>query len=204
MRRRRTAWAVLGLVWGVMALAGDGAAAQEPPRSGFWLEGGAGTGTVRSACSACPSVTVAYGTANHLRVGGSLSSRVLLGVEFFALRSSELELSPGGPSVDAENGSVGPIVIWYVGGSPFFFKGGVGLARGTYTVQSASGPVTTERSGASISFSVGYDIRLARRLALTASLGSYATAVGDVSVDGMIVDDLIATVYQAGFGLTLR
>ena len=173
-------------------------------RSGFWIEAGAGTGTVRSACSACPAVTVAYGTANHLRLGLALAPRVLLGLEFFALHSSELELAAGTPPVDAEHGSIAPVVLWYVGRSGFFLKGGIGLARGTYTVQSTVGPVTTERVGSSIAFGIGYDIRIASRLALTATLGTYATAVGDVHLDGMIVDDLIATVYEAGVGLTLR
>jgi hypothetical protein len=178
--------------------------AQAGARSGFWIEAGAGTGTVRSACSACPSVTVAYGRANHLRLGVSLSPRVLLGLEFFALRSSELALEEGGATVDAETGSIAPIAIWYVGRSGFFLKGGVGLAQGTYTVESLSGPVTTERIGSAITFSVGYDIRLGSRLALTPSVGTYATAVGDVRLDGTIVDDLIATVYGAAIGLTLR
>ena len=178
--------------------------AQGGVRSGFWIEGGAGTGTVRSACSACPSVTVAYGRANHVRLGLTLAPRVLFGLEFFALRASELELAAGTTPVDAETGSIAPIVIWYVGRSGFFLKGGIGLSRGTYTVESTAGPVTTERMGSSISFSVGYDIRIASRLALTANLGTYATAVGDVALDGMVVDDLIATVYEAGVGLTLR
>jgi hypothetical protein len=178
--------------------------AQGEDRSGFWIAGGAGTGTVRSACSACPRVTVAHGTANHLRLGLGLAPRVLVGLEFFALRSSELELAEGTPPVDAETGSIAPVVIWYVGRSGFFMKGGIGLSRGTYTVQSTAGPVTTERTGSSISFSIGYDIRIASRLALTASLGTYANAIGDVHLDGTVVDDLIATVYEAGVGLTFR
>ncbi|HUF76315.1 MAG TPA: hypothetical protein VMM35_08555 [Longimicrobiales bacterium] len=178
--------------------------AQGGPRSGFWIEAGAGTGTLRSACSACPSVTVAYGTANHLRLGLTLAPRVLLGLEFFALRSTELELAAGAMPVDAENGSIAPIVIWYVGRSGFFLKGGIGLARGTYTVESTVGPVTTERTGSSISFSIGYDIGITSWLALTANLGTYTSAIGDVPLNGVTVDDLIATVYEAAVGLTLR
>ena len=182
----------------------EDALAQGGARSGFWIEGGAGTGTVRSACSACPTVTVAHGTANHLRLGLTLAPRVLLGLEFFAQRSSELELAAGTTPVDAEHGSIAPVVIGYVGRSGFFLKGGIGLSLGTYTVQSTAGPLTTERLGSAISFGVGYDIRITSRFALTVNLGTYTTAVGDVRLDGMVVDDLIATVYEASVGLTLR
>jgi hypothetical protein len=134
-----------------------------------------------------------------------LSPRVLLGVEFFTLYSSELVFAPGAAPVDAENGSIAPIVIWYVGSSGFFLTGGVGLARGTFTVPSTTGePVTTERSGSGLTFGVGFDIGILRWFALSANVGTYVTAIGDVYVDGALIDDVIATVYEAGVGLTLR
>jgi hypothetical protein len=138
-------------------------------------------------------------------VGGSLSPRVLVGLEVFSLYSSELVFSPGVAPVEAENGSLAPIVIWYVGRSGFFLKSGVGLAQGTFTVRSPTGAaVTTERVGSSFTFGVGFDIALSRWVALTANLGTYVTAIGDVIVDTAIIDDVIATVYEAGVGITLR
>jgi hypothetical protein len=204
---RRSARRLTPLAAVILSLVGatHDAAAQAAARSGFWLEGGWGAGTVRSACSACPSVTVAYGTSTHLRVGGALSARALLGLELFALHSSELELADGAPPVDAENGSLGPVVIWYVGPSGLFLKGGVGLARGNFTVRSTSGePVTTDRTGSTITFGVGFDLGVARRFALTANLGMNVAAIGDVDVDGTVADDVVATVYEAAVGITLR
>lgn len=194
------------VVWIVLLCLAPGAlAAQGPARSGFWLEGAIGTGTVRNSCHSCPYVTVAYGSADYFRIGGALSPRVLVGLEVFALSSSDLALAPGAAPVEAENGSIAPIVIWYVGRSGFFLKGGAGLARGSFLVRTASGQgITTGRTGSSLTFGVGWDIGIARWLALTANLGTYVTAIGDVDVNGTVVDDLIATVYEAGVGIALR
>jgi hypothetical protein len=97
------------------------------------------------------------------------------------------------------------VVIWYVGPSGLFLKGGVGLARGNFTVRSTSGePVTTERTGSTITFGVGFDLGVARRFALTANLGMNVAAIGDVDVDGTVADDVVATVYEAAVGITLR
>lgn len=200
----RRAGRVLALCTGGIAAA-HGVAAQDATRSGFWLEGGWGAGTVRTACGACIEPTVAYGSSTHLRVGGAVSSRVLLGVEVFVLHSSDVVLADGAAPVDAENGSIGPIVIWYVGGSGIFLKGGVGMARGTFSVRPPSGPpATTERTGSALTFGVGFDLAIARRLALTANLGMNVAAIGDIDFGGAMVDDVIATVYEAGVGVTLR
>jgi hypothetical protein len=175
-------------------------------RNGFWLEGMVGTGTVRNTCAGCPGVTVGYGSAYHVRAGGSLNPRVHLGLELFAMVASDFRPGPGAAPVDAENASLAPIVLWYVGRSGFFLKAGAGLARGTFTVKSSEDtePLTIERTGSGLTFGVGFDMKLASWLALTANLGTYVTAIGDVSVNDTLVDDIIATVYEAGVGLTLR
>lgn len=193
---------VCGLLWG----AADEARAQERVRSGFWMEAVKGTGTVRNTCAGgCEGVTVAYGPTYHVRAGGSLGSRVLVGVEFFSHRAPRLFLAPGGSPVDAHSGSLTPVVLWYVGESGFYLKGGAGLNQGTYTVRPETGdPLTTERLGTGLTFGVGLDIGLGERLALTANFDSFVNAVGDVSVDGTLVDDIIATIYEVGIGIVLR
>jgi hypothetical protein len=179
--------------------------AQGATRSGFWAEVAGGTGTVRNTCAHCDGVTVAFGSVSSFRVGGSLNPRVLVGLEIVSLYSAELFFAGSPTPVEAENGSLAPVVIWYVGGSGFFLKAGAGLAQGTFTVRSTDGePVTTERMGSSLTFGMGFDIGIMRWFALTANLSTYVTAIGDVHVDGTIIDDVIATVYEAGVGITLR
>jgi hypothetical protein len=136
---------------------------------------------------------------------GLSSTPVLLGIELFALSSSDLALVPGAPPVDAENGTLGPIVMWYFGGSGLYLRGGAGLSYGTYTVRTATGETATvERPGSALTFGVGFDVGLWSWLAITADVGTYIASVGDVTVDDALVDDIIATVYQASVGLALR
>lgn len=203
MRTVRGSWACVATACAAMVAAGS-VDAQQGLRSGFWLEGAVGTGTVRNSCGGCESVTSAYGGTDYLRLGRSVTPRVLLGVEVFSLSASDLFLGPATAPVEAENRSIAPIVIWYVGGSGFFLKGGAGLAQGTFRVPTATGAVTTERTGSALTFGIGFDVPLHRWLALTANLGTNVMAVGDVPVDGTVVDDIIATVYEAGVGITLR
>jgi len=205
MTKLRLAWSLVAAVGVALSLASEGAEAQTPARSGFWLEGAWAAGTVRSACSACVQATTAGGTSAHVRVGGALSSTALLGVEIVRLRSTDFLLAEGALPVDARSGSVAPVVLWYPGSSGLFLKGGLGISRGTYTVLSTSGEtLTTSRTGSVITFGLGIDVGVARWLALTANLGMMVTAMGDIQLDGVFADDLVATAYEAGFGLTLR
>ncbi len=204
--KRRTPSLGPCLIAAILLMTPIGVMAQGAPRSGFWLEAARGTGTVRNSCQGCTDVTSAYGAANYLRAGvGFADAPVLVGLELFALSSSNLNLVAGGPPVDAENGTIGPLVIWYFGRSGFYLRGGAGLARGTYTVRTAAGQTATvKRTGSALTFGVGLDIGLVRWLAVTADVGTYIAAVGDVTVNGTLVDDIIATVYQASVGLALR
>ena len=179
--------------------------AQEPLRSGLWIESGRGSGAARNACSGCEDVSVAYGSASHLRAGGRVSQTVLVGVELFALDASAVLLGFGAEPVEAENVSLAPIVIWYIGGGGVFLKAGAGVARGNFTVRTVDGePTTTRRTGSGLTFGVGFDAPLGRWLALTANLGTYVTAIGDVRLDGEVIDDVISTMYGAAIAITIR
>lgn len=179
--------------------------AQTAPRRGFWIETGTGTGAVRNACSGCEEVAVAYGASSHLRVGSALSAKVSIGVEVFAFSAADFNLSPTVLAGQGENVSIAPIILWYVGESGFFLKGGVGLARGNFKLRSDSGaPVDVSKTGSGLAFGLGFDVAVHRLLSLTANLSTYVTAIGDVTVGDALVDDAIATVYEAGIALTLR
>jgi hypothetical protein len=200
---RRAAWLVASC--GALSLVSEAVGAQAPARSGFWLEGAWGAGTVRSACSACAQATVASGSSAHLRVGGALSPTALIGVEIVQLRSANFVLTEGGLPVDTRSGSIAPVVLWYPGGTGLFLKGGLGLSKGTFTIPSTSGEIlTTSRTGSVITFGLGFDLGIVRWLALTASLGMSVTAMGDIHLDGAFADDLVATAYEAGFGVAIR
>ena len=148
---------------------------------------------------------MAYGAASHLRAGGSLAGGVLFGLELFALDATGVVLGSGTQPAEGENVSLAPIVIWYVGGGGFFLKAGAGIARGNFTVRPAEGePTTTRRTGSGLTFGVGFDVPLGSWLALTANLGTYVTAIGDVNLDGEVIDDVISTMYGAAVAITVR
>ncbi len=182
--------------------------AQRPYRSGFWLENGVGTGTIRIGCTSCAEPTVVYGQSSYLRGGGSLSSRVLLGFEVFALLDDHFGIAQGDSSLTVENVSLGPVVLWYPWRSGLFFKGGFGLAHAEVTL-GATDPKTQPVSlasgtGSGVTFGVGFDVPVFKWLAITANLGIYYTALGDVTVRGSLVDDVITSMYNANFAITIR
>lgn len=185
------------------ALPSNGAA---QPRTRLWVESGVGTGTARIGCTGCTDVTTAYGTSSFLRLGGTVSRRVLMGLEVFAFNDETVVLpTQTGEAVDAENAAISAVVLWYPGSSAVFLRGGLGLARGTFTVTPPSGPRTvTTNQGSALSFGIGLDVPLLSWFAVTANLASYVSAIGDVRLPGGVVDDVIATVYHASIGLTIR
>lgn len=196
---------LVALVLGSTIFGADAAAQKAPARSHFWLEIGAGWGGVRIGCGGCPDVTTASGSIAHLRLGGSISDNVLLGVETFGFADEEFSFSDEDSTAVAENSSLAVVVLWYPWHSRLFLKGGVGIAGGRFTVQPETGPpVIAEGEGVGLTFGVGYDFPLSRRFALTANLAAYITAIGDIALNGRVVDDVIPTLYQVGIGFTFR
>lgn len=198
--------ALLTLAMLAAGLMPQAAAAQHPYRSGFWLEDGVGTGTIRIGCSSCAEPRAVYGQSSYLRLGGSLSERVLLGFEVFALLDEHFGLAEADSSLTVENVSVGPVVLWYPWQSGMFFKGGFGLAHGEVTVAQIDGPPTILASGtgSAVTFGAGFDVPILKWFSLTANFGIYFTALGDVNIQGTYMDDVITSMYNANFAVTLR
>jgi hypothetical protein len=177
--------------------------AQRPQRSGFWAEAGTGPTHVRVACSNCEDVTRGSGAGLFLRVGGTISSRVLLGVESFSVIDRAFGIADD--DVVAENATLAAIVLWYPGRSGFFVRGGVGPAGGTFTVISdADELIVSEGIGVGMTFGIGFDVPVSRRLLLTGGAGAWVTAIGDVVLAGLTVDDVIASMYNASVGVVIR
>lgn len=198
---------VLVLALGILGggPAGD-LAAQRPLRRGFWLEAGAGTGTVRIGCGTCAEPLVAYGESSYLRGGGALSARVLWGIEVFALLDKTFGVADADSTLTIENVSIAPIVLWYPWRGGVFLKGGVGFARGEVAVPGPNDDpiLVASGNGSGVTFGVGFDVPLFSWLSVTANLGVYYSALGDVTVDGVTVDDVIASMYNANFAITIR
>lgn len=189
-------------------LAATPATAQRPHRSGFWIETGGGPSRIRVGCTGCTDVTRRPGSGGYLRLGGAVSDRVMFGVESYTLVDETFGFDPADDPVVAENSSLAAIVLWYPWRSGLFLKGGVGLAYGDFTLPAettlSAQPIRTRGTGVGMNLGAGCDLPIWRSLALTASAGAWVTAIGDIALPTVNIDDVIATMYSATIGLTLR
>jgi hypothetical protein len=145
------------------------------------------------------------GATSHLRIGGTVSDHVLIGGEIFSLLDKAFDVSVGVSTNTAETGTAAIALMWFPGRSGLFLKGGVGVAFGQYSIPTS--PTTADTSsgaGIGLTFGAGWDWSISRTFALTANVGAYITAVGDIVLPGRRVDDVIATMYHASIGFTFR
>lgn len=131
------------------------------PHGGFWLGGGIGGGFTDQGSDDIDD----GGFAAYLRMGGTLSDRLLLGGELIGLTRD------AGAGVDDANVHQGnaTLSLLYHPASPggFFAKAGAGFASTSVVLREGSLTVTNEESGFGLTFGVGYDLRLGSNLYLT-------------------------------------
>src|SRR5690606_5090361 len=125
MRGRRLLGPALA---GVALLASALPAQRAPLRSGLWFELGRGTGNIRISCTTCERPTSLFGGSGFLRIGGSLSRKVLLSLEVFSLLDDRFEARGTDSTVTLETYAVGPTVLWYPWSSGFHLSAGMGVA----------------------------------------------------------------------------
>jgi hypothetical protein len=141
------------LVLGLALTQPAGAQSHPQTREGFWISFGFGWGSI--SCEGC--VDRAGGGLGYLRMGGTLSQRLLIGGEANAW-------SKRVGSTTWTIGNVGPVLYFYPNADGgFFLKGGLGLA----TAEIESGPWSGSIEGAGITLGFGWDARVARGFALT-------------------------------------
>jgi hypothetical protein len=131
------------------------AAAQGNPqtREGFWINFGFGIGSL--GCDDCDDRV--NGTTAHLRMGGTLSQRLLLGGEVNAWAKEEA-------GVTLSVAHVVPVLIFYPDANGgFYLKGGLGLTA----VELDVGAISGEENGIGLILGLGYDARVGRNFALT-------------------------------------
>lgn len=131
------------------------------PHAGFWLGGGVGAGFTDQGSNDVND----GGFAAYLRMGGTLSDRLLLGGEIIGLtRGADVDI--GDANVHQGNATLS---LLYYPASPggFFAKAGAGFASASLVVQEGNVTVTSDESGFGLTFGVGYDLRLGNNLFLT-------------------------------------
>lgn len=132
------------------------AEAQQRPqtREGFWISFGLGYGSL--GCDDCGDERES-GTSAYLRMGGTLTQRLLIGGEINGWSKTE-----GDATLTV--GNFGPVILFYPnpdGG--LFLKGGVGMANASLDF----GAGEFDETGVGVTIGIGFDARVGRNFALT-------------------------------------
>jgi len=133
------------------------AGAQQNPqtREGFWISFGVGYGSL--GCDDCNNDERESGTNLYLRMGGTLSQRLLIGGEANGWTKSQ-----GDATLTVSN--IGPVLLFYPSANGgFFLKGGIGMANTSLDL----GSIEIEETGVGVTLGLGYDARVGRGFALT-------------------------------------
>ncbi|MGH8245753.1 MAG: hypothetical protein ACREUU_04905 [Gammaproteobacteria bacterium] len=169
-------------------LAAGVASAQRPQtREGFWIGFGFGGGSAGLSCNtsfdpACANLTRETGFTGHLRIGGTLSPKVLLGGESTAWTKKE-------SGVTAQLGNLAAVVYFYPApATGFFVKGGPGFSYH----REDDGTTTLTGTGFGFTIGAGYDVRVGTNISLSPVANFYWGSVGELSANGA---------SSSGFGL---
>ena len=148
-------------------LATPGTAQNPQTREGFWISFGFGVGSLgcETEDSDCDDERET-GTNFFLRMGGTLSQRLLLGGEVNGWTKSE-----GDATFTVSN--IGPVLMFYPSANGgLFLKGGLGMA----TASAEVGVIEVDETGVGLTIGIGYDARVGRGFALTPFFDILATS----------------------------
>lgn len=176
-------------------LAGGSVAAQARhpnTREGFWWGLGLGWGAAGATCDDCDGEQLS-GLTGNLRLGGTISPSVLLGVEangWYRSENNEVRNIRFGSAV---------VVVYPSRSGAFYLKAGLGLMN--FFAETPVGELTAN-AGAAI-LGAGYDFRVARNFSVVAFLNSLASTEATYELDDQSANtDVRVTLFQIGVGVT--
>lgn len=186
MRAAARVFAFLATLGG---LASGVASAQRPQtRQGFWIGFGFGGGSAGISCDIdpeCANLTRETGFTGHLKIGGTLTPKVLLGGESTGWTKKE-------SGVTSQLGNLAAAAYLYPApATGFFVKGGPSFSY----FREDDG--TDEATGTGFGFMIGagYDIRVGTNISITPVASFYWGSIGEVDLSGSV------TGTTSGFGL---
>lgn len=209
---RRTLGLRASLVLLISGLAAASAAAQQadttsqlPRRTGVWAEIGIGYGSLRVSSAGVEEVPSSPGVPSYVRLGGSVSRHVYLGAETAGFFDDSF-LTNDTTTLAAEVEALSFIAVWFPTKLGLFFKGGLGMAQGRFTVVRDSTTEIVRGTGLNVNWGAGWDFPLGTRLSITANLSSTVVGIGDFLIAGgtQTVEDVIGTFYALTVGVAFR
>ena len=175
----------------LLALLGATAARAHHPQTGqgFWIGFGFGVGSLRMSCDSCSSTDRQSSVSGFLKAGGTISERLLVGVE-----TNGWAKSINGGTVTM--GSVLLATYYYpTPASGFFLRGGVGLARYKEAGSNSS-------SGLGFNLGLGYDLRVGPGYSLTPVANFSFGSVGKAHGSGIDYPSTQENLIQLAVGIT--
>jgi len=186
----------VGIVTTVMLLAvAAGLSAQHPQvRQGFWIAFGLGYGSADLTCDGC-NFDREGGGVGHIRLGGTLSPKVLLGGDVTGWTKDK-------DGVTFTAGNVSMVVLYYpMAEGGLFVKGGAGFSS---IIIEAAGQ---QADGASFGLSggLGYDIRVGRNISITPLLDFLYVGSQDLQYQSQTVfPGLSGNILSLSVGVTFH
>lgn len=148
------------LALAVLGAAGPVSAQSPREHRGFWISFGLGGGWNLSRNVGLDSSSTG-GVASYLRLGGTLSDKVLLGGEVIGWGRSV-------DGADLTRGNVNVTAMFYPSvQTGVYLKGGLGGASLASTVSEGNTTTTVHDEGFGATIGLGWDVRLARNFFLT-------------------------------------
>jgi Outer membrane protein beta-barrel domain len=157
------------------------APARAQERDGFWFGFGAGYGSARVDCDTCDDDNREGSLVGFVKLGGTLSRRLLLGAEVNAWTDSQ-------DDARVTLGNLSATLTIYPGArSGFFFKVGAGLSYVDTNVRQGSLDVSVSETGFGFVTGVGWDLRIGDNLSLTPCVNFNYGWPGDIVLDRVVV-----------------
>ena len=146
------------IVLALLALGASVASAQHPQtRKGFWIGFGVGYGSYGISCNGCSGLGRESSFTGHVRLGGTIGPKLLLGAETIAWTKSE-----GGATITAGNVSLAADYYPQPAGG-LFLSAGVGFSR----AEVSGGGASAGNTGPGFTFGAGYDLRVSPNTSVT-------------------------------------
>ena len=171
----------------LLALGASVASAQYPQiRKGFWIGFGAGYGSYGISCTGCSGLGRESSFTGHVRLGGTVGPKLLLGAESIAWTKSQ-----NGATITAGNLSLAAD-YYPQPASGLFLSAGLGLSR---VETSSSGTPSNGSTGPGFTLGAGYDVRVGANTSLT-PIANFVWGHPD--------SGLSHNFFQFGFGVTFH
>ena len=166
-------------------------------REGFWFGFGGGYGSAVSACESCDQEREGA-FAGSVRLGGTLSPHLLLGVEtnVWTRTRNETRLSLGI--------AAGTLTFYPSATGGFFLKGGVGMAFRSVDIDRSGFEASASWTKLGFLAGIGVDIRLGDNVSLTPSVHFHTGTEDDDLVAGGSEVDWHENVVSFQLGLTFH